>query len=100
MAKSPLQLKHIKNLEWAISLCRTNLNECSDGDRLKIKESLYNFVYWADDEFKTTPDFSTGEFEDYRQNRPSGDYFFPHLGRGFVDVLTPEVMAFVQSSFR
>ena len=101
MANSPLQLKHIKNLEWAISLCRTNLNECTDGDRLKIKESLHNFVYWADDEFKMTREVSTKELEDFYQNRPSGDYFFPHMPYAdFLQFVTPEMMGEVQSNFR
>jgi hypothetical protein len=109
MIKSSLQIGHIKQLEWAISLCRTDLNQCSDGDRLNIKESLYSFIYWADEEFKTTAwlDTSAGEGKnDYKEDRykrrPTEGYFFPPIPlKIFLESsVTPEILAAVQNSFR
>jgi len=48
MKRSPIQTEHIKKLEWAIWLSQANFEEFTEGDWLKSKEGLYDFIYWKE----------------------------------------------------
>ncbi len=48
MKRSPTQTEHIKKLEWAIWLSQANFEGFTEGDWLKLKEGLYDFIYWKE----------------------------------------------------
>jgi len=44
MTNPSIQAGYIKRVEWAIQVCRTDLNNFRDGDWLNLKEELYEFL--------------------------------------------------------
>jgi len=100
MAKSPLQVRHIKNLEWAILLSKTNLDECTEGDWLKIKEGLYAFIYWV--ESGELFSWQTGEGKEMqsRKGYKGGVAFIPMSKEIFVNYITKDSLRDILASFR
>ena len=45
MKKSSVEVEHMERLQWVVLLSQMDLNALREGDRMNLKEELYEFIY-------------------------------------------------------
>jgi len=101
MSKSEFQQRHIKNLEWAILLSRTNLDGCTEGDWLNLKEGLYDFIYWMAESREVVIKQIGGGKKDLVKIRPTKGVIFPPMPRStFFDYVSKEGLMKLRANFQ
>jgi len=102
MGKSLIKARHIKHLEWAVLLSRTNLDECKPGDWLNIIDGLYDFIYWAREGLEVEKWRKPGgEIAHGRYKIRDGELIFPPIPKKtFLELVTKDVLINLRDSFR
>jgi len=91
--------RHIKCLEWAIALCRMNLDQCSGGDLLKLNEGLYEFIYWAEELEATEEDWGPLRGHIKIVTGKKGHWFPPMPRDSFAQLGKKDVLVELQKNF-